>query len=222
MRVATGKMEGLIDGLLDLSRLSQSELERESLDLSSLATAIAVELKAKQPDRHVDFTICSRLVANGDPRLLRVAMENLLGNAWKYTSRVSRPTIEFGADLTNGHPVYFVRDDGVGFDMSYADRLFVAFQRLHGEKEFEGTGIGLATVERIVHRHGGEIHAERQVVAARLSTSACPQSRSLPVGLRARCPESGVSWGPLASRARRSVYVSRRRITPEPWPLPGA
>ena len=160
IRASTFKMENLIDGLLDLSRLSGSELERETVDLIAVATDIAAELKEKQPHREVDFIIGTQLVVDADPRLLWLALEDLLGNAWKYTSTGSHAVIEMGADSSNGHLVYFVRDDGVGFEMEYAEKLFGAFKRFHPEREFEGTGIGLATVQRIIQRHGGDITAE--------------------------------------------------------------
>ena len=117
-------------------------------------------LKETQPERQAEFVIHEGLVANGDARLLGVLLENLLGNAWKFTSKHSSARIEFGATQYEDKPVYFVRDDGVGFDMAHADKLFDTFQRLHAQSEFPGTGIGLATVRRIVHRHGGQVWAE--------------------------------------------------------------
>lgn len=163
---STRNMETLIDGLLELARLSRSTMEASEIDISELANSIAADLRESQPKRDVSFSIQDHLVATGDPRLLRVALENLLGNAWKYTAKHSQALIEFGAnghDGNTGSKDYFVRDDGAGFDMAYADKLFGAFQRLHPVSEFEGTGIGLATVRRIVQRHGGRVWAEGEV-----------------------------------------------------------
>ena len=163
VRVASQRMAQLIDDLLKLSRLTRGEMRHETLDLSQLAQAIAAELQQQAPDREVEFIIEEGLVASGDARLLRVVLENLLGNAWKYTSKHPHARIEFGFAQNNGETAYFVRDDGAGFDMAYADKLFGVFQRLHSEKEFDGTGIGLATVQRIIHRHGGRVWAEGAV-----------------------------------------------------------
>lgn len=163
VRTATQRMSVLIDDLLNLSRVARSEMQKERLNLSVVARSVAAELQKGEPDRQVEFVIDENLFANGDLRLLRVAIENLLGNAWKYTARHSRARIEFGRSGHEGRTVYFVRDDGAGFDPQYADRLFGAFQRLHSNSEFPGTGIGLATVQRIICRHGGEIWAEAAV-----------------------------------------------------------
>ena len=138
-------------------------MRRETVDLSSLAQMIASEIQQREPERQVEFVIAEGLVAKGDARLLRVVLENLLGNAWKFTAKHPRARIEFGVARRNGQREYFVRDDGVGFDMAYTDKLFGAFQRLHSVTEFEGTGIGLATVQRIIHRHGGRVWAEGAV-----------------------------------------------------------
>ncbi|TLY16318.1 MAG: PAS domain S-box protein [Nitrospirae bacterium] len=163
VRDATQRMGQLIDDLLNLARVTREEMRREPVDLSALARSIATDLKRTQPDRQVAFAIADGLVANGDAHLLRVALENLLGNAWKFTSKRPRTRIEFGVDKQNGTPAYFVRDDGAGFDMAYSGKLFGAFQRLHSNKEFEGTGIGLATVKRVIRRHGGRVWAESSV-----------------------------------------------------------
>ena len=163
VRLATQRMGQLIDDLLNLSRVTRSEMHRESVDLSAIAQMIAAELQEAQPERQVEFQIVAGLVANGDSRLLRIVLENLLGNAWKFTAKHSRAWIEFGRYSHDGVHTYFVRDDGAGFDMAYTDKLFGAFQRLHGAKEFQGTGIGLATVQRIIHRHSGRIWAEAAV-----------------------------------------------------------
>jgi len=163
VRSASQRMGELINDLLNLSRVTRSEMRRETVDLSALAQTIAKELKQSQPEHKVEFIITPGLVVTGDAHLLRVALENLLGNAWKFTKKKPRARIEFGCAETNGQSAYFVRDNGVGFDMAYAGKLFSAFQRLHSPSEYEGTGIGLATVQRIIHRYGGNIWAESAV-----------------------------------------------------------
>ncbi|MCL4294638.1 MAG: PAS domain S-box protein [Anaerolineae bacterium] len=165
VRAASQRMAELIDDLLTLSRLTRSEMRREPVNLSLLAQAIAAELRKSEPDRRVEFDIAPGLVVTADAPLMRVALENLLGNAWKYTAKHPSARIEVGrlAPVNNGKATYFVRDDGAGFDMAYAGKLFGAFQRLHTPAEFEGTGIGLATVQRIIHRHGGQVWAEGAV-----------------------------------------------------------
>ncbi|MCI0330902.1 MAG: PAS domain S-box protein [candidate division Zixibacteria bacterium] len=164
VRGACLRMAQLIDDLLNLSRVSRSEMQVERVDLSALAREIVSELQKQAPERKVTFVIADNLVREGDPRLLRVALENLLGNAWKYTSKHPSARIEFGVRREpDGKTVFFVRDDGAGFDMAYAGKLFGAFQRLHGPSDFPGTGVGLATVQRIVHRHGGRVWAEGTV-----------------------------------------------------------
>jgi PAS domain S-box-containing protein len=163
IRAGCRRMGELIDGLLALSRLSRAELVFERVDLTAMAETIAGELRASAPQRAVEFVIASGLTAKGDPRLLQVALTNLIGNAWKFTSKRARARIEVGSHLGEGGPVFFVRDDGAGFDQAHAGKLFQAFQRLHRVDEFDGTGIGLATVHRIIRRHGGKIWAEGQV-----------------------------------------------------------
>jgi len=163
IRAAALRMTQLIDDLMSLSRVARSDMEREVVDLSRLARTIAAELQRTQPDRQVMFRIASKLCAQGDARLLRVAVENLLGNTWKFTSKQPRATIEVGVTEAQGQPTYFVRDNGTGFDMTYVGRLFSPFNRLHSAAEFAGSGIGLATVQRIIHRHGGRIWAEGAV-----------------------------------------------------------
>ncbi|HSL01009.1 MAG TPA: CHASE domain-containing protein, partial [Rubrobacteraceae bacterium] len=160
VRAGSRRMALLIDDLLDLSRVTRSALRHQSVDLSAIARETASELENSESEREAEFVIAGGLVASGDPRLLRLVLENLLSNAWKFTREEHRARIEFGAVRREGEPAYYVRDNGVGFDMQYADKLFGAFQRLHSADEFEGTGIGLATVARIVHRHGGRVWAE--------------------------------------------------------------
>jgi light-regulated signal transduction histidine kinase (bacteriophytochrome) len=163
VRAAAGRMGQLIDGLLRLSRVMRRELRRRPVDLSAMAATIAEALKAAEPDRRVEFIIAGRLADTGDAELLRVALENLLGNAWTYSSKNPVARIELGSTRSRERQAYFVRDNGAGFDMAYADNLFGAFQRLHSDGDFPGHGIGLATVQRIIRRHGGEIWAESTV-----------------------------------------------------------
>ncbi|MBI4517749.1 MAG: PAS domain S-box protein [Deltaproteobacteria bacterium] len=163
VREGSQRMEALITDLLALSRVARSEMHWQDVDLSALARTVAADLQKTQPDRQVEFVIGDGVVVHGDAGLLQAALENLLGNAWKYTSKHPRARIEFGRTEEHGQPVYFVRDDGAGFDMTHASKLFAAFQRLHSSAEFEGTGVGLATVARIVHRHRGRIWAESAV-----------------------------------------------------------
>ncbi len=160
---ATTRMAQLIDDLLKLSRLQRSEVSRQPVDLSALARGIAAELQQAAPARVVDVVIAGGIAVIGDPDLLRVVLENLLGNAWKYTSKHATARIEFGVTDAGGRMTYFVRDDGAGFDMAYAEKLFGPFKRLHTAHEFEGTGIGLAIVQRIIARHGGQVWAEAKV-----------------------------------------------------------
>ncbi|HEY4485851.1 MAG TPA: ATP-binding protein, partial [Nitrospiria bacterium] len=163
VRDASQQMAQLIDDLLNLSHVTRAEMRRESVDLSRITEQVAEGLKKLQPDRGVEFVIEKGLTTEGDERLLRVVLDNLLGNAWKYAGKRPRARIEFGRTNHGGRSAYFVRDNGAGFDMAYAHKLFGAFQRLHSVSEFPGTGIGLATVQRIVHRHGGQIWAEGEV-----------------------------------------------------------
>jgi signal transduction histidine kinase len=163
IRKGSQRMGQLIDDLLKLSRVSRGELTLDPVNLSDLARSVAESLRETASGRKVTFEFAPGLVAWGDRRLLQVAFENLIGNAWKYTSKHPSATIAFGATSHNGSRAYFVRDDGAGFDMAYADNLFKPFQRLHRVDEFDGTGIGLATVQRVIHRHGGEVWAEGAV-----------------------------------------------------------
>jgi light-regulated signal transduction histidine kinase (bacteriophytochrome) len=162
IRAATRRMADLIDDLLNLSRVTRREMRRERVDLSAIARAVAVQLQRADPDRRVEWIIADGIIASGDDSLLRLALENLLGNAWKFTRPRPHARVELGPAPEHGPAVYAVRDNGVGFDMTYADKLFGAFQRLHAAHEFPGTGIGLATVHRVVTRHGGRIWAEAE------------------------------------------------------------
>lgn len=160
---STEKMSELIDDLLKLSRLTRSEMHYEEVDLGTIARDIINNLKKTDPSRTVKLKLHERLIVNGDENLLRLALENLLGNAWKFTK--TRPTahIELGKKQQDNETIYYLKDDGAGFDMKYSDKLFIPFQRLHSERQFEGTGIGLGIVKRIVTRHGGRIWAEAEV-----------------------------------------------------------
>lgn len=157
---ASHRMDQLTLDLISLARLAKITLKMRNVDLSELAHEIVVELKQAAPQRQADVTIQPRLVVFGDPGLLRIALENLLGNAWKYSSACAQTRIEFGEELVNGKAEFFVRDNGAGFEMAYAGKLFQPFQRLHSSANYPGNGIGLATVSRIIRRHGGTIRAE--------------------------------------------------------------
>lgn len=163
IRAASQRMAALIDQLLNLSRLSRSEMRREKVDLSSLFRSIASELEKSEPGRKVEWVIAEKTLTTGDPNLLRVVLENLIGNSWKFTGKHPEAKIEFGVTNIDDQIVYYIRDDGAGFEMEYADKLFGAFQRLHSPSEFPGSGIGLATVQRIITRHSGRIWAEGKV-----------------------------------------------------------
>jgi light-regulated signal transduction histidine kinase (bacteriophytochrome) len=163
IRAAARRMGELIDDLLQLSRVGRADLQRMEIDLSAMAHLVATGLRQSAPERKVKIAIESGIVTNADQRLLQVVLENLLGNAWKFTARISEARIEVGTSTQDGVISYFVRDNGAGFDMAYADKLFAPFQRLHSDTKFPGTGIGLATVQRIVERHGGRIWGEGTV-----------------------------------------------------------
>jgi PAS domain S-box-containing protein len=163
VRAASQRMATLIDDLLNLSRVTRSEMVIGHVDLSELARELSAEFAAGEPGRKVDVVIAPGLEARGDQGLLRVALQNLMGNAWKFTGKRTDARIEVGMVAANGERAYFVRDNGAGFDMTYAPKLFGAFQRLHRATEFPGTGVGLATVQRIIHRHGGRVWAESAV-----------------------------------------------------------
>jgi signal transduction histidine kinase len=160
LRLSSRRMAELIEDLLNLSRVSTTGMQAERVDLSELAKTVASNLQSREPARQVEFVIANCPAVEGDSRLLQIVMENLLNNAWKYTSAHAQARIEFGCEKRAIGTVYFIRDDGAGFDARQADRLFKPFQRLHSEAEFPGTGIGLATVQRIVQRHGGRIWGE--------------------------------------------------------------
>ncbi|HZV83311.1 MAG TPA: ATP-binding protein, partial [Geobacteraceae bacterium] len=153
------KMGKLIDDILELSYVSRHGLKNENVNLTRIARRIATSLREHAPERNVRFEIAEDLTATGDERLLEIVLNNLLNNAWKYTSRKDEGVIEFGSQKLAARPAFFVKDNGAGFDKSYADKLFMPFSRLHGQ-EFEGTGIGLAIVQRVIHRHGGKIWAD--------------------------------------------------------------
>jgi PAS domain S-box-containing protein len=159
IREASVRMSSLIDGLLKLSQVFRSELQFSEVNLSAIAGDVVRLLREAEPSRDVDIQIAPGLTTTGDPTLLRVVLENLIGNAWKFTARCERGSITFGCERRDGRQIYFVQDNGVGFDMAYAHKLFQPFERLHGQEGFSGTGIGLATVRRVIVRHGGAIWA---------------------------------------------------------------
>ncbi|MBV1776739.1 HAMP domain-containing protein [Burkholderiaceae bacterium DAT-1] len=160
IRRATQNMSNLIDDLLNLSRLSRSEMSLQPVNLSEMATDIFEDIKAADTSRRVTFNVMPNLVTDADPKLLRQVLQNLLSNAWKFTAKTAEPVIKFGATHLEGQNAFFVSDNGAGFDMAYSDKLFGAFQRLHSPQEFEGNGVGLAIVQRIVNRHNGRVWAQ--------------------------------------------------------------
>lgn len=162
VRAAASRMGALIEDMLILSRTTRAEMKRQSVDLSAVCEEIVAGLREEHRDRKVEVAIASGVIAQGDLGLVRAALANLLSNAWKFTGRRDHASIQFGAQPIRGDLVFFIRDNGEGFDMKYADRLFAPFQRLHSPDEFPGTGVGLATVQRIVRRHGGKIWAESE------------------------------------------------------------
>lgn len=157
---AAARMNELIDALLELSRISRTPLGRHKVDITQIAHAVVDELRRRDTTRRLRATITPDLVVEADGRLVRILFDNLIGNAWKFTVKTPDPHVEVGSTRREGETVFFVRDNGAGFDMAYADRLFTPFQRLHSDRDYAGTGIGLATVRRIVERHGGKIWAE--------------------------------------------------------------
>jgi light-regulated signal transduction histidine kinase (bacteriophytochrome) len=157
-------MNTLINALLEMSRFSRKDLKRQSVDLSDIVHCIAAELQQNDAARSVEFIIAEGITVQGDNELLHIVLQNLLNNAWKFTAQRTSGRIEFGVTLqADGSEAYFVRDNGAGYDMAFADRLFGPFQRLHSQEEFPGIGIGLATVQRIIYRHGGRVWAEGEV-----------------------------------------------------------
>jgi PAS domain S-box-containing protein len=157
------RMSAMISGLLEISRIARSEIRREKIDLTALANAIVQEYKAAEPLRDAEVSVQENLSAEGDADLLRIALDNLIRNAWKFTGKRPKARIEFGKTNSPGKEIFFLRDNGAGFDMKYANKMFAVFQRLHSESEFKGTGVGLAMVQRIIRRHGGEIRAEGEI-----------------------------------------------------------
>ncbi len=162
VRAGARRMGTMIDELLELSRVSRAQLRHQAVDLSTLARRIAEEMVEADPGRRVELVVTDGITAQGDPELLRIVLENLLSNAWKFTSTRAEARVEVGQTEHAGHAAYFVRDNGVGFDMAHAGQLFAPFQRLHRADEFPGVGIGLVSVQRIVSRHGGRIWAEAE------------------------------------------------------------
>jgi light-regulated signal transduction histidine kinase (bacteriophytochrome) len=160
IRNATQRMARLIDDLLKLSRVTRGEMTHDVVSLSVIVRTIADSIRKQDPERAADFIIADDLKVSGDTHLLTIALENLLTNAWKFTKKSPRTVIEFGVARVNAQTAYFVRDNGIGFNMTFASKLFTPFQRLHRESEFPGTGIGLATVKRIINRHGGRVWIE--------------------------------------------------------------
>jgi light-regulated signal transduction histidine kinase (bacteriophytochrome) len=162
IRKASQTMSQLIDDILKLSRITRADIHFDKVNISGLVNTIGSEIKIAHPERQVIFVIQPEIEAYGDSNLLNIALTNLIENSWKFTIKNSQARIEFGVTREDGKPVYFVKDNGVGFDMKYADKLFQPFRRLHTDREFPGTGIGLATVQRIIQRHGGRIWAESE------------------------------------------------------------
>lgn len=166
MRVQNNALEmgALIEDLLQLARITRCDFNKQKLDISGLARETIDKLKQQNPDRDIEVKLQNNLYASGDEHLITVALDNLLSNSWKYTSKTAHARIEFGSDYSgNGHDIYFVKDNGAGFDMKYADKIFLAFQRLHSKEEYPGTGVGLATVQRVIDRHGGKVWAESNI-----------------------------------------------------------
>jgi len=163
IRDGTERMKNLVAGLLQMSRMSRAEINQSRVDLSQLAGSIAETLRQRDPERSVEFRIQPGLVADGDERLLHAVLENLMSNAFKFTGKKESAVISVGANANGGRPTFYVRDNGAGFDSTQASRMFTPFQRLHSNAEFEGTGIGLSTVKRIIERHGGTIWADGEI-----------------------------------------------------------
>jgi signal transduction histidine kinase len=190
---AVERMRNLIEDLLRLSHVTGTELNRRELDLSQLVHTIIDDLRAQEPERQVTVAIAEGVKCNADHRLLRIALENILGNAWKFTRNTADASIEFGFEHLKEGTTYFIRDNGAGFNPDYGDRLFVPFRRLHSAAEFPGTGIGLSIVQRIIRRHGGRISARGSVGqgAAFSFTLGAPLAEHLELGVRLPSGESG-------------------------------
>jgi light-regulated signal transduction histidine kinase (bacteriophytochrome) len=163
IRTASQTMSQLINDMLKLSRIIRTAIQVEKVDISELVRSNADELQESQPGRVVKFVVAPEILVAGDPGLLDICLKNLLENAWKFTSKNPSALVEFGETQQNDEKVYFIKDNGVGFDMTYVDKLFQPFQRLHTDKDYPGTGIGLAIVKRIIRRHGGRIWAESEI-----------------------------------------------------------
>jgi signal transduction histidine kinase len=175
---AVRRMHRLINDLLGLSKIVRAPMQSDTVDLSQLARETLQELRESAPTRNAEFVVADGIVVHADPELLRIALDNLLSNAWKFTARQEVAHIEFGSGTDRtGRTVYFVRDNGVGFDPRYASKLFSPFQRLHSETQFPGSAVGLATVQRIIHRHGGEVWAESAVDCGAGFYFTLPRSR---------------------------------------------
>jgi len=163
IQAATGRMWDVLDDLLALAHAGRVEFRRREVDLSALAHAVAANLRSDEPARRVEFDIAPGMVANADPAWMRVVLDNLFGNAWKFSAKTEGARIEFGLTTAEGKPAFFVRDNGAGFDPAFSGKLFEQFQRLHTDKEYEGAGVGLAIVARVIRRHGGRIWADGAV-----------------------------------------------------------
>ncbi|MFN2377370.1 MAG: PAS domain S-box protein [Candidatus Binatia bacterium] len=214
VHATSARMDQLIQGLLALARVSRIGMKHEAVDVSAVARAIGVELGHVHPGRDIEFVVAENMDTVADPALLQLVIENLLGNAWKYTSKHARARIEMGMNSSSGEHTYFVQDDGAGFDMQHADKLFGEFQRLHSESEFQGTGIGLATVRRIVERHGGRVWAKGAVEKGAtffftLAAPALPASAEADANTAARHTQG--TDGSIAASPRAGAVVEYRR-----------
>ncbi|MHA2353362.1 MAG: sensor histidine kinase, partial [Candidatus Thorarchaeota archaeon] len=178
VRTAAKHMGSLIEDLLVLSRVTRAEMDRTDVDLSEIVTGVAEELQDVDSERQVDIKITDLVQARCDRRLIKLVLQNLLDNAWKFTSKTSDARIEFGSMEREGEILFYVKDNGAGFNMEYSDKLFIPFQRLHQTDDFEGSGIGLATVQRIINRHGGRVWAESEVDEGSTFYFTIPESRS--------------------------------------------
>ena len=184
IRTSTLRMAQLIEDLLNLSRVSRGELLHQEVDVAEIARQVVQDLRHREPGRNVEVSIWDSMHAHGDSKLLRVALENLIGNSWKFSSKAEHPQIEIGLLRDGSKNTFFVRDNGAGFDMAYANKLFGAFQRLHSVNEFQGTGIGLATVQRIIHRHGGRAWADAKPGKGAVFFFTLESSAAASAGLR--------------------------------------